>query len=310
MSTYSIPGYVAVAVIRSSATILTEGPTDSKTIKQLIGEVASRLKRKIAISVDSAAIIRSPKATLGNREKVEEIHRLAGPTSRDKLACWVDREHRNFAVAAELRDELPHHNVVDKSLFWTRGHSVENYFLHAPYFESFLRIRLPDIQPPEVLERCGVVLQSATRCSAGLCIAASECSCLDRMRGLVQVSDWQINGSDASLDPATLYDRLHHRGIDRPLADKMFQRAAEVEALNARPAGTHTQVGQGHLMLELLWAAIGAALLSAGIGEDEISRVAAGFWDEKRAHFVNLWVQTRYNMADFPLELVSWISSH
>ena len=92
----------------------------------LLALVGDRYPQDSGIVIDSAEMIRECEGVFSNREKVEYIHALAADHA--KLAGWVDREFRMFAVGPSIVNELKGHNVLDASLFWTRGHSIENYF--------------------------------------------------------------------------------------------------------------------------------------------------------------------------------------
>src|SRR5690242_4673856 len=126
MSSYSPIGYVNAVSIRNTRTLLVEGRTDKSVVVRLMIELRNqKLLNADNLVIDTADDIQNvPGARLGNREKVEYIHaQIAG---FQRFAGLVDREFRDFDLAVPA-DHAPHHRVVPQNLFWTRGHSIENY---------------------------------------------------------------------------------------------------------------------------------------------------------------------------------------
>lgn len=75
----------------------------------------------------------------GNRGKIESIHEnVKNSPNYSNLMFFVDREFRYFDCD-EIKDDLNQHHVQG-SLFWSRGHSIENYLFDSTVLHEGFRI--------------------------------------------------------------------------------------------------------------------------------------------------------------------------
>jgi hypothetical protein len=140
MPMYSSKGYPKAVTMRSNRTLLVEGRNDKATVKRLFLELLNNSQiKEDDLLIDTAEDLLD--ASGGNRGRVEAMHARVGGSS--KFASLVDREFRDFDMKG-VRDLNPAHREVPINLFWTRGHSIENYLsdidvfvASSPWFYSF-----------------------------------------------------------------------------------------------------------------------------------------------------------------------------
>lgn len=107
--------------------ILVEGKDDRAIMRNLL----SIFGKSNEIGIDVAADLKGTcKITaLNNRAKVEKIHTACRDSIHHRqLYFFCDREFRKFRIENAIFDEASEHNN-EGNLFWTLGHSIENYFL-------------------------------------------------------------------------------------------------------------------------------------------------------------------------------------
>lgn len=113
--------------------LLVEGKTDYFFFQALFDEfLGAEWQDTCNFVIDKAEnLISLPNNPQGNREKVEHaISVLLNTPLQSKLVGFVDREFREFTWTTDLVDQIGKH-MVQGQLVWSRGHSVENYFLDA-----------------------------------------------------------------------------------------------------------------------------------------------------------------------------------
>ena len=144
---YSLNGYQLLLRQRQWAVLLVEGDTDRRALISLISRCLGYAIRSEYI-IDTADLLASPdENTMGNREKVEYYcAALQSTPVGQKLVGFVDREFREFLVDGGVEDNLAQH-MVQGRVVWSRGHSLENYFLEPKLLaESFRQlITHPDV---------------------------------------------------------------------------------------------------------------------------------------------------------------------
>ena len=126
---YSLKGYLKKIQMACTKILLVEGEEDRIAINSLLYEYSLKNESKHNVVIDLSEIVSDDKLyALGEREKIEKIYDVAsvGLSSTNKFYVFVDREYRNFDTNT-ISDNLPTH-FIEGNLFWTRGHSIQNYF--------------------------------------------------------------------------------------------------------------------------------------------------------------------------------------
>lgn len=160
MSSYTLKGYLITLLIRSARTILVEGPSDTTAVSRVLLEYPCTSKGNLLL-VDSVAMISNTGSIGGNRDVVEFIYNEA-MKSQAQLAALVDREYREFDIDLKLSDNLCCHKEIAPSMFWTIGHSLENYFFDVSYIVEVLKRIYPTIISNQLLDEISVRFPSHT----------------------------------------------------------------------------------------------------------------------------------------------------
>lgn len=309
MSAYTINGYLAALELRSARrTLLVEGQIDRMFVERLLHELTTQGRgRRERIAVDTADMIKAEGR--GARELLEMLH---GETtsSRMSFGALVDREYRSFAFAPVLTDMAPEHRVLNDSLFWTRGHSVENYILTERAIRKFLQVNFPhvlDLLSNQLRE----TLESAIRWAAAVSIAAFEAGHLGRCKGACDHQMWGAAGGVLQLSVAEFSNALVARGAPQTTADQIANRARGVFVSLTDPAtaGLARWLAQGHLGFELMWSACAALARSAGVAPGECDRVAHGLKDVKARLAFDDWISVEFGQqqnGEMPNAFVEW----
>ncbi len=310
MLRYTANGYIAAILIRKYRTLLVEGIDDTKILSRLLLELNSVTSRSQSdLVIDSAELIEECNGVVSNREKVEYIHSLV--SDHDKLGAWVDREFRLFAVDHVIKDEVGGHNVLFTSLFWTRGHSVENYFFDKRIVISYLEQLYPEHLPSTYRQSIETVIDELTRYAASLSIAAKDLSLISRMNDLLNTGHWVVGaGMKIMLDDAALKLSLCQRGVDSKQADRYIER---VRTLHKICLCTDTEVcrwiAHGHIGSSVVWSGVAATLAYCGMKEGSvIGKISHGDRDMKYRCASDIWSKaTVAGTPASPLELVKWM---
>jgi hypothetical protein len=312
MPTYSAGGYIAAVVIRTGRTLLVEGRSDKAALARLV--VAMRRIGRLVhdnVVIDTAEEVRSPAgAVQGNRDKVEFAHAGIGNTA-GKFAAVVDREFRHFDLA-DARDDLGKHLVIDGSLFWTRGHSVENYFHVVDsvirYLEECVPEHLPGNYEPVLRGNYDALLRG----SAAISLAALQAHISHRVHALRSVDHWQLDAAgDIAINNVQVISALPARGVSSE-DSALFRDFLEFysQLLAVRPAALSQWIARGHTASEYIWTGVGKLLTHHGMPKSVADRVAYGDIDLKNRIAAGLWTdRILAGHADSPVELVQWMGS-
>lgn len=134
---YDIPQYIASVKMSKKNRILVEGKDDKSHLRNLIFSIFGESK----VKVDTAEIIKGIccATAKNNRAKLDEIHRrCCSDAAYSNLYFLCDREFSRFVIEDKITDlMLSHEN--SGNLYWTIGHSFENYFIDADIISDAFR---------------------------------------------------------------------------------------------------------------------------------------------------------------------------
>lgn len=311
MNSYSLDGYLAALKIRGSKNLLVEGPTDLKIVARVTAELVNRSEVDLQeITIDTVDILSDSELPPGNRAAVEYIYGLA-EAERLPLAALVDREFREFdAIGGEITDTVATH-FRQNNLYWTRGHSIENYFFDSAYFEAFLRMKHPESVP----HACYALIESEfpllMRGAAAASLAALHCSVIERCGGICSLTMWDVTSpNQLRFTINELLNALESRGVEQSALSKFSEFFAEYDERLASATDVHLSrwITHGHLGWNFVWAGVGRLLLHCGVSHDVAHSVARGFGDDKIRFFANLWAKEALEGAsDSPTALWDWL---
>lgn len=252
---YDIQGYLAAVTMRTARTLLVEGKTDGIFMTQVV-DVLNTLKMcSQKLYVDSAEMITEKTTVMGNREKAEVVHCHARASSM-RMAVLVDREFRHFQINGCIADLIAAHYVENETLFWTRGHSIENYLLKPEHVQRMLSLAVGACLSPDSRSAFDASFDDVLTHAAALSLAALSCRVINRLEGLFSPDDWCLEGQKLMIKDSTLRRLLLQRGIPTQVAESFIEkfRFYKTELGNSQQ-DTALWISHGHLGLELSVAA-------------------------------------------------------
>jgi len=247
-----------------------------------------------------------PNAPGGNRQRVENLHAQIGGSPR--FAGFVDREFREFDLAVPA-DQAPHHCVVSHNLFWTRGHSIENYFITLDFVLATLVQHHPEHLPDNYATILAAAFPGIVRACATIALASQAIFKLDRVRDVKRIDLWKVDGAgDLVVDLAALQSILNERGIDETDRGRfMTYWDYYTPRLATADVALSQWICHGHLADSHVWCAVAALLRHFGMPDMIVRQV----WSRKDVQFratSERWCQScAAGLGEHPLQLVQWL---
>lgn len=301
---YSLNGYVQAVKMRTLPTFLVEGRFDKIFIRQMIFEKNASNVGPVIVTVDSADNINASK--IGNRIIVERVHRRVSDPLR--LACLVDREYRCFVKDFPFSDLLTGHRIKNQSLFWTNGHSIENYTIQLDSIYDQLTT-IYDSVDDVILARVGRNYEYLLIVSAALSLACYLHSALDRTQGHFPNEVWIQNANDLNLNSDALLAHLLTRGVAESTARLIVDETDEISEkfISSIETPNVLPLIHGHVGYALLWSGIAQAFTA--VCEGGADDVASGHKRMKLKLAARLCIRKWSNAAEVPPWL-DWINSY
>ncbi|CAN5358472.1 hypothetical protein BH24GEM3_BH24GEM3_11620 [soil metagenome] len=309
MSSYSLEGYLAALKIRGGKSLLLEGPTDMKIVARVLAEIDSEPGLYCRdVAVDPIDLIADEKIPRGHRNAVEFVYHYASNESLP-LAALVDREFREFEVEQQPADHLRSHRSEGR-LFWTRGHSIENYLFDARYIDAYLRMKIPEFVSNECLRSVRAELASILRIGAAASLAALKCQIIERCSGACRDNFWKSIPTGLSFDLDAYVGILLDRGVPDTTANDYRMRFAEYEKQLAVDSDEELNrwIVHGHLGWDFLWSGVAGILRAYGVARDVVNTVCRGFVDDKLRFTADMWARDVVRgSAESPRALWDWL---
>jgi hypothetical protein len=211
------------------------------------------------ICIDSAQDLIDFDGVYENRDKIEQICReIQLEPYAENFAGFVDREFREFELIPCFQDNLKCHRVSGR-LVWSRGHSVENYFLDYSYVEDVLVSHLPDIgnQMSDLLRRLlGEQFETLVRIACAMSLTGKETHRLGQIRESISVQILKIAESRVTIDLDSWKKSLAAKGIAAGDAEILVERFLYWSQKTATEDYSVTRwICDGHIGFALIWAA-------------------------------------------------------
>ncbi|MFT3788913.1 MAG: DUF4435 domain-containing protein [Tepidisphaeraceae bacterium] len=291
-----------------------EGVSDKAVIARLIIELRnSQMLANDNILIDTAADL--PDAAGGNRSRVENMHTTIGGSR--KFAAVVDREFRRFDMQ-NGDDNDPKHIEIPDHLFWTRGHSIENYFVDAELVTACLEQHYPEHLPGDYRDLVNASFPSILKTCASITLALEPTNPngtppdrLQRVSTAGAVGIWQVqDNGEVSLNDQEFDRILRARGFTQLETSMLLQRRLEfMNRLEQRSVAVSRWLCHGHLGIAFLWSAIGALLLKHGMPSARCQDVAFQNREAHRRGTVEQWSRACVSAAraDSPVPLLQWL---
>lgn len=291
-NSYSIDGYLMALRMRGAPTLLVEGITDRKAVARVVIALEEAQGAPIGpITIDTVDLIDGHTVTLDGRQLVEHIHSKAVSEGLPLFAL-VDREYRGFDIGESIIDRLSEHNVIDNSLFWTRGHSIENYFLDEKHIIACLKFLFPESIPSSAYRRLIEAIPDLHAWGASVSLAALSNNMIKRSQRLFKVDNWTIGATGKlELELSRIKARLMVRNVPEHAAQRFVDAVVTYYALcNSQSDATLNRwILHGHLGKEIIWTGVGKLLSQFGLSSAHIDSVCYGYTDEKLRKSADLW---------------------
>jgi hypothetical protein len=310
MTAHSIEGYLSAVKIRERATLLVEGKNDKKTLDRLHHAVLSAGSgSSSSLVVDTTELIGSS-GGLGAREVVEATYTQAAAEGLD-FAGVVDREYRGFEFHPDLRDDLGAHQVEGEALFWTRGHSIENYYFIQECILEFLALQFPHVLCPPCRAVISQSFSSILAYTCAVSLAARELGILKRCHGLSEPGHWLGSTPAMSFDVPALCAGVNARGgsVDTGAAVKLVR--DYLGALGRTEDAMIRWATHGNIGFDMMWTGVAKVVAPWCRETEDFEQIATGYIDLKVRVAAQEWVRRVENaQEDEPTALIDWLKMH
>jgi len=188
---YDIPQYIASVKMSRKNRVLVEGKDDKSHVKNLLFTILGKNK----IKVDTAEAIKGDCGVTAknNKAKLDKIHKYcSGDEGYDNLYFLCDREFGKFDIDDKIVDLMSSHEN-DGNLYWTLGHSFENYFIENGLVSEAYRYLTGSEFKDEAIRLFKGVLPEALKIVAAISLAAKEIDKSTYPIGVIHWSDFEIN---------------------------------------------------------------------------------------------------------------------
>jgi len=281
---YSLNGYLNAILRRSGKTILVEGDSDRIVLSKLKHEL---VKPEFEPAIDCIKLISNEPSlsTLGNKAKILKIIEAANELTKaedilNKLSALVDREWDYVNQDAFDRNELnspPH----QQSLFFTHGHSIENYSFHYEFIKDFMVLQYSEVLPQSFFQTLAI------RFGAVVCFAYAyshtlrNLNVISRSEGLLAYDD--LNWVDESYQlNESFINKASLRTINIGLEE-----LAEINSIASNKENItlfgdlYRLLSHGHLGSEAIWCCVANLIFSSISCPRTAKEVERGHRDSK-----------------------------
>jgi hypothetical protein len=214
-------------------------------------------------------------------------------------------------------DNAPHHVEMPKNLFWTRGHSIENYFSDLEFVIACLEQHYPEHLPegyPQIISKAfPSILRSAASITLALepnNAAAQPSDRLKRVSSMKRLDSWRVH-SDGSVevDTAAFDSALVQLGFNQAAATGFSGRRAGFQSmLQQRDLSISRWICHGHLADSHLWSALGALLQHNGIESKHATQIAWGNRQPQGRASADKWSDAcAGGNGECPAALITWM---
>ena len=306
MSSYSSGGYLIALQQRSARTLLVEGKDDKAIIARVQQEiVADAHAPNVNFVIDTCDIAKCSGS--GMRDAVEAIHASA-VAQGIPLAALVDREFREFELTDNsTRDILDCHHVLSSNMYWTRGHSIENYFLDVRFIVSFLKFQFPENLPGSLITAVTDHFDSVIVEAAVASLSARDAGLLSKTSGVCRPSHWRRDNFKPKLSDDAIAERFAVRAATpEQVAEFLTKMKFYRSSLHGLPRLCQW-LSHGHFGRELTWTAVASLAEENGFSTTDVDAIGTGFKDPKLRHDADLWARLIVgNSTESPMSLWRW----
>lgn len=253
---YTPDEYIRYLQMSNNQHLLVEGSSDRKAFLALFYRFD--LNQDLVIDIDTGEMIHKVTDHPENREKIEYIaQKVRGKFCSNKLITFVDREFRGFVIETTIEDTLQRHYQQGR-LIWTRGHSLENYFLNRLIIKDVFE----ELSESEVFYKAIVqfekVFDDALKWSAALSLAARELKVIQKCdKYFLDNRYWEFLGfckNKVNLDREEwMKIVVEEDKFEQSEVEDLFSGIYKFSEIISGKKNIHKWICHGHLGIKFIW---------------------------------------------------------
>jgi hypothetical protein len=258
---YTIESYITSLTMSSKKRVLVEGRHDRLHLYQLIYKFNPNSK----VMIDTAQDIKASDKAMSknNRLKIEIIHSRV--KNRKNIWFLCDREFREFDVNGKVNDLLNSH-FCDDSLYWTLGHSLENYFFNVDVIADAFQFLSPSEYKFKAVRLFKEIISSSFELLAAVSLSARKIDKAGLPCALIDWKDIVISDSEVTIKRREKYEK-----IDDGCVNDFFDAFTELRPIISSSDSTVCpKIIRGHTGVLLLQKLFSACLYYTGSEEHKI----------------------------------------
>ena len=205
---YNLQDYLNSVKMSGRKHLLVEGKYDKQLFRIFLNAFISHIK----VDIDTAENLSDPAILVGNCQKVEKVTEIINSKEyASRFVGFVDREYREFDREA-VADKLGCHNQILR-LVWSRGHSIENYFLdYQIIHESLLGLSSVECFDKAIKDFANC-FEKAIRIACALGLTGFEMGNSEMIRKCIHPDLFNIQNSEIILQIELWKDFLKERKV-------------------------------------------------------------------------------------------------
>jgi len=299
MSSYtSLNSYLLAIKLRSAKTVLVEGVSDKKVLSRIFLEHHIAESNNPNFVIDDASIVNdnTHMPSFGNKQKVIAI----GSSPNEKLTFLADREWDDWIFSPELKEE-PQQN--SHSGFFTRGHSIENYWFLEGALSEFLKNIYSEHLNVNYFSELSARFLKFAEFSAAYSLAVKDANVITKTNGLLKSSHITWTGSEYELNQSIL-SCLQSRQINIDIYSLFIEK---YNLIKGAALDTLQWLSHGHLGEEALRCCAANLAIAHGVNNATIEAIERGYKFDKLCFDATYISQLPINTIEPIDKIISWI---
>lgn len=299
MSSYtSLNSYLLAIKLRSAKTVLVEGPSDKKVLSRIFLEHHIAENNNPNFVIDDASIVNDSThmPSFGNKQKVIAI----GSSQNEKLTFLADREWDNWTFSPKPKEERQQ-NIYNG--FFTRGHSIENYWFLEGALSDFLKNIYSEHLSVNYFSELSARFVKFAEFSAAYSLTVKDANIITRSNGLLKSSHITWSGSEYELNQSIL-SCLQSRQINIDLKNLFIEK---YNLIKGSALDTLQWLSHGHLGEEALRCCAANLATAHGVNSVIIEAIERGYKFDKLCFDATYISQLPINSIDPIDKIITWI---
>jgi len=197
-------------------------------------------------------------------------------------------------------------------LFWTRGHSVENYFFVIESVQRYLEITYASILPVSYRDMIDAAFYPLMMQAFAFSLAAHEATAISKSDRIIELQNWSFDAAgQPCLDIAQVTAALSARAATAGRT-ALFESSylAHLAAVPSLSLPFLRWISHGHLGSQVLWSGIAYLFSHHGFDTDSVEQLWRGQNDSKCKIIADLWAQRCADASpeETPAKLMAWLA--